>query len=146
LGAPFECRSLPEKRTRRGSLYIPQNAAHGKRKPANWPVPPGEQSSPTESRSHNTTPLESTENKCPTPIARSNPFRPRAILASSNNQCPPTAARRSAREAGGSLNNTIPSPPTIAIPPSVSIFVRPICTPAARTTRNRPRPTAIGRF
>ena len=88
-------------------------------------------------RLHNSAPRGSTENKRPTPIAQPNPFRRRAILASSNQCLPHSAVRRSVRQPAGSLNNRIPSPPMIALLPSVSSFVRPVRNPL-------PGPAATG--
>src|ERR1039458_1744112 len=97
---------------------------------------------------HNSAPRESVENKCPTPIATSNPFRRRAILASSRQCLPQSAVPRSARQPAGSLHNRITSPRMIALPPSFLPFVRLIrnAPPAPVATGSTPLPPADFRW
>lgn len=94
-------------------------------------------SAPLDRQLHNVAPRESIENKCPTPIAHSNPLGRRAILTSSSQCLPRPAVRRSARLRAGSLNNRIALPLIVALTRSVSSFVRPVRSPL-------PGPVAAG--
>src|ERR1035441_6221704 len=87
---------------------------------------------------HNSAPPESTENKCPTPIAKPNPFRRHAILASGR-QCLPALSRSALRPtARRCIEHRIPCP-TIRLTALRFEFCSPNSQSAGRTSRKRPR-------